>query len=227
MTRMMFDKSLDKLDQDILVLAEKVEKILMDTVEGLEKGDAVKARAIMDGDTEINALQHDIEQSCLYLIARQQPIARDLRRITSALKMVTDFERIADQCSDIMELVARYNGDGHMLENLPSAKMKEMFHMAAAMYQKTVAAFREEDLALGERVCEADDIVDAYYSELVTEISDIMAEKKAVIHDAVNAIIIVKYIERIADHATNIAEWVIYRVNGKHADLNRHQFEAN
>lgn len=226
MTRMMFDKSLQKLDEELFTLADKVGIILADTVEGLEKGDAEKARAIMDGDTEINALQHDIEQSCLYLIARQQPIARDLRRITSALKMVTDLERIADQCSDIMELVARHNGDGHMLEHLPQAKMKEMFHMARAMYQRAIESLREEDVDKAERVCEADDIVDAYYRELVTEISDIMADRRDIVHDAVNAIIIVKYIERIADHATNIAEWVIYRVNGKHTDLNKHSFVA-
>jgi phosphate transport system regulatory protein PhoU len=227
MPRLLFDRSLEKLHNDLRTLGEMVGDIFSSSIEMLRNNDTEIAKAIMDGDGPVNALEHSIEQSCMLLIARQQPVASDLRNITATLKAITDMERIADQCSDIAEIVLRVEEHHHSNTTTSSflsmEKVQKMFASALDMYQHALHALLEEDVEEAQLVCATDDVVDTYYRELVTEISAQMAENPNMVHDAVNAILVVKYIERLGDHSTNIAEWAIYRVQGTHPDLNVHQ----
>lgn len=224
MSRLLFDRSLRKLKDDLRSLGEMVGEIFKKSIVMLENKDVDIAKAIMSGDGQVNSLEHSIEQSCMFLIARQQPVAGDLRRITATLKSITDMERIADQCSDIAEIVLRLHNSPQQIDLLPLEKVIAMFQAAHDMYIHALHSLLEGDVEEAQLVCATDDVVDTYYRELVTEISTIMVENTSVIHDAVDAILVIKYIERLGDHSTNIAEWAIYCAQGTHPDLNVHQY---
>ena len=225
MSRLLFDRNLRKLKDDLRSLGEMVGEIFQRSIVMLQNKDVEIAKSIMSGDGQVNSLEHSIEQSCMFLIARQQPVAGDLRLITATLKAITDMERIADQCSDIAEIVLRLHNDPQHISLLPLDKVITMFEAAYDMYVHALHSLLEGDIEEAQVVCMTDDVVDTYYRDLVTEISAIMVDNTEIIHDAVDAILVVKYIERLGDHSTNIAEWAIYCVQGTHPDLNVHQYE--
>jgi phosphate transport system regulatory protein PhoU len=210
-----FTKSLDKLREDLMEMGHRVDETMLHTIEALQKHDVELAQQIMDGDEQINAMGHALEQNCMYLITRQQPIARDLRVITSTLKAVTDIERIGDQCADISEIITRRESTW-AAKDLPYPKIIQMFEEAHKMYVRATDSLMASDEEVANAVREQDDVVDNMFHNIVMEISSIMAQKPALASEAVDDIIIVKYIERIGDHATNIAEWTVYLVTGTH-----------
>lgn len=208
-----FDKQLQLLDEQLTHMGELCEIAIAKATKALQEGNLEQARAIMDADEEIDQMEKDIERLCLKLLLQQQPVAKDLRRISAALKMITDMERIGDQTADIAEIVL---SSGHNT----ATDIKEIGTMAAAaskMVRDSVTAYVTKDLELAKNVMEADDYVDHLFNtirdELVVFIRSEKGENGKRIFDL---IMVTKYLERIGDHATNIAEWVEFSITGVH-----------
>lgn len=217
MPRNLFERELQKLNNTITEMGHRVDVIMQETIDVLKTQDIEKAEAVTHEDAEINAMEHDIEQMCMRLIALQQPIAHDLRTITSTLKMITDIERVSDQCTDICEIFATFPTDSSM--KVPP-KILQMFEKARGMFTGALDAFIRHDKESAKKICLEDDNVDSLFSKTVLELCGIIPENQLVIPQAVDYMFIGKYIERIADHATNIAEWAIFLETGVHPDLN-------
>lgn len=198
-------------------MGDKISHIISNTITALKKQDVALSKETFDGDEQINAMNRKIEQMCLTMIALQQPIASDLRSIASALKILTDMERIADQCADICEIMLSHP-DCTSLK--PPAKLIQMLESAQEMFLNAVSAYLDQDVTLARAVCKSDDTIDAMFSQLILELCAIMPNNELKIPTAVDYMFIAKYIERIGDHATNIAEWGIYLATGEHPDLN-------
>lgn len=213
--RRQFDKSLHKLEEDLMEMANRVEEALQLTVRALKEHDADIAREVREGDEQINAMAHALEQNCMYIITRQQPIARDLRLITSTLKYITNLEEIGDHCADICEIIVQRESTWSW-SDLPYDEMIAMFEVAHNMYKKAMETLVTGDEEQALLVCKEDDVVDECFNRLVLEISAIMGQKPNLASEAVDDIMIVKYIERLADHAEDIAKWSIYLETGVH-----------
>lgn len=213
--RRQFNKSLHKLEEDLMEMAMRVEEALQLTVRALKEHDADIAREVREGDEQINAMAHALEQNCMYIITRQQPIARDLRLITSTLKDITNLEEIGDHCADICEIIVQRESTWSW-SDLPYDEMISMLETAHTMYKGAIETLTSGDEEQALLVCKQDDIVDECFNHLVLEISSIMGKKPNLASEAVDDIMIVKYIERLADHAEDIAKWSIYLETGVH-----------
>ena len=199
MPRNIFDQELERLNADLAEMGRRVDNLMQGTISCLKSMDVQTAGAFFSRDADINAREKSIEQSCMNLIALQQPLARDLRTITATLKIITDMERIADQCTDICEILSTVSGLAAMV---PSPRMIQMFDRAREMF------------------CGADDEVDAMFSKTILELCGQISRESAAVPENVDFMFIAKYIERIADHATNIAEWAVFVETGVHPNLN-------
>ncbi|HBE78689.1 MAG TPA: phosphate transport system regulatory protein PhoU [Firmicutes bacterium] len=214
MTREGLDKSLSDLQQELLLMGSMVEDAIHLAVESLAKQDMSLAQKIIDGDDAIDELSLKIEEDCIRLIALQQPIARDLRVITSVLKTVTDLERIADHGTNIAEIVQRIGTAPLIkpLENIPKmAKLVEL------MVRDSLKAFVDRDVEFAKSTCLRDDEVDKVYEGLFNELSGFIlaGEGAPQVVQAMNLLFAARYLERVGDHATNIGERVIYLVTGR------------
>ena len=176
--------------------------------------DKTMAAKVAAMDAEIDQKERNIESMCLKLLLQQQPVARDLRQISAALKMITDMERIGDQAEDISEIVITL--DGRYAEN--SALLKGMAESTIQMVTESVDAYVKRDTALAQQVIKMDDIVDDYFDQVKAELISKIAGEPADGEYALDLLMIAKYLERIGDHAVNIAEWVIFSVTGKHGE---------
>ncbi|MDD4125749.1 MAG: phosphate signaling complex protein PhoU [Eubacteriales bacterium] len=163
-------------------------------------------------DKQIDQKERDIESLCLRLLLHQQPVASDLRKISSALKMISDMERIGDQSSDIAEIVQYIEGS-RLLYMVP---LREMSYAAAGMVNKSIEAYIKNDALMARDVIGSDDIVDGYFADIRKTLIAEIANGKADGEACIDILMIAKYFERIGDHATNIAEWVEYSVTGTH-----------
>lgn len=219
MTRKVFDQELAILNRDIAELGAKVTDILADTTDALRRYDIELARRIFDDDFKINAAQNRIEQMCVNLIALQQPLASDLRSITAALKMITDVERVADQCADTCEILITYPNLGEL--KCPKTIIN-MFEIAREMFAAAIDSFIRKDADLALRVKDRDDEVDERFSKVVLELSKRIQTDQNSVPQATDYMFIAKYVERIADHATNIAEWAVYAKTGEHKNMSKH-----
>ena len=171
------------------------------------------AEKVRIADEEIDQAETDIERLCLRLLLQQQPVARDLRQISAALKMITDMERIGDQASDIAEIII--TEDKSEAQDIPM--IIKMSEAASKMVRDSVNAYVEKDLDLARKVMENDDVVDELFEEVKTTLINFIAENKGLQGvEAIDLIMVAKYLERIADHATNIAEWVEFSITGIH-----------
>lgn len=182
----------------------------------LQDGNMELAQEVMAQDAQIDQAEREIERLCLTLLLQQQPVARDLRQISAALKMITDLERIGDQASDIAEIVvsAKMNRT-NTVENFP--EIVEMGQEAAGMVTDAVQAFLDKDMELASHVEAHDDVVDGMFDTVRDKIFSLISEEQnGRAHQAMDLMMIAKYLERIADHATNVAEWVVYSVTGVH-----------
>lgn len=177
---------------------------------GGRKADAVKK--VISLEEEIDQKERDIEALCLKLILQQQPVARDLRIISSALKMISDMERIGDQASDIAEISA-YIEDSIVISRI---HIKDMAQAAIRMVTESVDSFVNNDLELAHKVIEDDDIVDNYFNTIKKELITLIRDDVSYSEKVIDFLMIAKYLERIGDHAENIAEWVIYSINGEY-----------
>jgi phosphate transport system protein len=191
------------------------EEAIAYAAKALSSGDIALATKVKNNGVAIDQKERDIEIRCMKLLLHQQPVARDLRLISAALKMITDMERIGDQAEDIAEIVTFLNG--HTMEDMEL--IEEMARETIEMVTASVDAFVKKDVELAQKVIDQDDIVDDYFSRVKCGVISLVAENHADGEFALDLLMIAKYFERIGDHATNIAEWVIYSVTGTHKEV--------
>ena len=209
-----FDEQLFELNRELIEMGSMCEEVIASVAKALSTGDMVLARKVKESGASIDQMERDIEGRCMKLLLHQQPVARDLRQISAALKMITDMERIGDQAEDIAEIVTFLNG--HTMEGVET--IEDMARETIKMVTESVDAFVKKDVALAESVLDHDDVVDDYFDKMKCDIINLIAENPADGEFALDLLMISKYFERIGDHATNIAEWVIYSVTGIHKE---------
>ncbi|MDR3559976.1 MAG: phosphate signaling complex protein PhoU [Negativicutes bacterium] len=211
-TRQSFDQELQALRQDLLRMGTLVNEAIRDAVQSLAKQDTELAQKVLDGDDVIDKMEEDIEDTCMVLIARQQPLAKDLRIIGTGLKITTDLERMGDHACDIASVTLK-------LANQPLIKplldIPRMAAMAEKMLDQSLEAYFKLDISLAEKVCKDDDDIDHLYQQVFRELLTFMMEDPNTINQAAQLIFVARYLERIGDHCTNIAEWTIYLVTGQ------------
>lgn len=212
--RDLFQEQLNKLNQELIRMGAACEEIIAFASDALTGWDAELAKKVSKVGVQIDESERTIENICLKLLLRQQPVARDLRQISAAMKMITDMERIGDQAEDIVEIVPYMTAHPH--EKFP--KIREMARAAQQMVTEAVDAYVKQDLDLARKVMAHDDVVDNYFSQIKSGIIDIIAAEPAQGEYALDLLMIAKYFERIGDHCTNIAEWVEFAVTGIHED---------
>jgi len=210
-----FDEQLFALNREIIEMGAMCEEVISSAAKALSTGDLELAGWVKANGSAIDQMERDIESRCMRLLLHQQPVARDLRLISAALKMITDMERIGDQAEDIAEIVTSLNG--HTVEGVEL--IGEMARETIGMVTASVDAFTQKDVELAKRVIRRDDIVDDYFFRIKCGIISLIAENHADGEFALDLLMISKYFERIGDHATNIAEWVIYSVTGTHKEV--------
>lgn len=211
-----FDHGLEELHHDLIKMGSLVEESIENTIHALKKQDIELARKIFMNDDVIDDLEQKIERQCLNLIARQQPLAKDLRTISTALKIITDMERIADHSADIAEITIRMASEKYIKPLIDIPKMAEL---AKNMVNKAIDSYIRQDIDLAQKVCASDDEVDDLFSKIKLELINIIKNDSDAVDQIINFMFISKYLERMADHATNIAEWVVFNVTGEHEHL--------
>ena len=210
-----FDEQLFELNREIIEMGAMCEEAIASAAKALTTGDMELAAKVRANGAAIDQMERDIEGRCMKLLLHQQPVARDLRQISAALKMITDMERIGDQAEDIAEIITFLNGRTmNGIEHI-----EDMARETIKMVTESVDAFVKKDVALAEQVIAHDDVVDTLFSEVKCAIIKLIAETPVDGEFALDLLMISKYFERIGDHATNIAEWVIYSVTGTHKEV--------
>lgn len=207
-----YDAELHKLHDQLLLMGAKVEEMIANSMRALTERDSELARRMIEFDHQINRLEIEIDDLCLRILAKRQPVASDLRLIATALKLVTDLERIGDACVNICERVVELNMEPTLK---PYVDLPRMAETAQAMVRDALDAFVNADPDSAREVVERDRVVDAYYGQVFRELLTYMMEDPRNIYRAVRAQAIAKYLERIGDHATNLAEMVIFMIVGK------------
>ena len=210
-----FDQQLFELNRELIEMGAMCEEAIASAAKALSTGDMKLAAKVCENSSAIDQMERDIEGRCMKLLLHQQPVARDLRQISAALKMITDMERIGDQAEDIAEIVTFLNG--RTMEDMEL--IEEMARATIEMVMSSVDAFVKKDVELAEKVIAQDDVVDDYFSKVKYGIISMITENSTDGEFALDLLMIAKYFERIGDHATNIAEWVIYSVTGKHKEV--------
>ena len=210
-----FDRQLVQLNNELIEMGGMIEKAISDTVKALVNQDIELASNVIEYDEEIDHQEREIEQLCLKLLLQQQPVAKDLRLISAALKMITDMERIGDHATDISEITIELSKESYIKK---LDHIQQMAKETMVMLVQSVEAFVNKDMDKAGAVIAHDDVVDDLFNK-------VKAELIAMIHEDVNAgeqasdlLMAAKYFERIGDHATNISEWVIFSITGQHPD---------
>ena len=209
-----FDEQLSQLNHEMIEMGALCEEVIALASRALTENDKSLAARVAPLDSEIDRKERDIENLCLKLLLQQQPVARDLRQISAALKMITDMERIGDQAEDIAEIITFLGGRG--AEN--SQLLREMARSTIKMVTESVDAYVKHDTALANQVIAEDDTVDDYFARVKKDLIKRIAQDPDDGEFALDLLMIAKYFERIGDHATNIAEWVIFSVTGEHKE---------
>ncbi|HRX59246.1 MAG TPA: phosphate signaling complex protein PhoU [Eubacteriales bacterium] len=211
--RITFEEQLRLLNKELLEMGALIEHAIQAASEALVCQDTEAANNAIAFDREVDQKEREIETLCLKLLLQQQPVARDLRLISAALKMITDMERIGDQASDISGIVIYLAGKPYIksLEHLPL-----MAEAAIRMVSGSIDAFIKKDLALARSVIAMDDVIDDLFDTIKGELIDLIQKDAANGEQAVDLIMIAKYFERIGDHAQNIAEWAEFAITGVH-----------
>jgi phosphate transport system protein len=216
-TRSGFHHSLDELQQELQRMGHNVESLIHDAVDSLAHSDEQLAKQVVDSDDVIDETMRRIDELCLRLIARQQPMAGDLRIIGTALKIATDLERIADHAVDIAKITIRLSGQELVkpLEVIP-----RMAEIAMDMLRESLLAYTERSVHRAAALADKDDKVDKLYSEVMAEIVGLMSADTGKNRQLTHLMLVAHHLERVGDHTTNIGEGVIYMVTGKRKDLN-------
>jgi len=215
--RKSFSAQLEDLQQDLLKMGTAVEEAIHLSVKALEERDLELAQQVIEDDRHINDMELEIEEACLRLLALQQPMAKDLRVITTALKIITDLERMADSAVGIARIVVRMAGE-QLIK--PLIDIPRMAEIAEGMTRDALTAYIETDADLAREMVERDHKVDDLYNQIFRELVLYMIEDAKNIRQATRLLFVAKYLERIGDHATNVGEWIIYLVSGERVELN-------
>ena len=206
-----FERQLEELHVQIITMGSLCEKVISLSNRAI-RGDKC-IQEIFDTDKEIDTKEREIENLCMRILLHQQPVARDLRRISAALKMITDMERIGDHAADISEMTVWIHGENYVTHlNL----LEEMAKAVTVMLVGSIDAFVCKNLKQAEEVIAKDDIVDDLFLKVKEEVIQMLRESDGSGEEAADLLLIAKYFERIGDHATNISEWIIYSITGKH-----------
>ena len=209
-----FDQQLEKLNVELVTMGALCEDALTYAIRALFDRESDMAERAEEAEKQIDQMERDIESICMRLLLQQQPVARDLRVISSALKMIGDMERIGDQAADIAEIVKYLKED-----DVPNLRhLREMSDFAAGMVTASINSFVRQDLDLAKKVILDDDVVDGYFEKVKETLIGLIADGDIDGAFLLDILMIAKYIERIGDHATNIAEWVVYSITGEHPE---------
>lgn len=208
-----YEKQLQQLNCELIEMGSLIEKAISGAVTALMKQNKEEIKQVRELEQEVNQKEKEIESLCLKLLLQQQPVAKDLRQISSALKMITDMERIGDQAEDIAELAGMLGGTSYLekLHHIP-----EMAKATIKMVTSSIDAFVNSDVELAYAVIKQDDVVDHLFTAVKAALIDLIRESVDNSEQAADLLMVAKYFERIGDHATNIAEWVIFAITGTH-----------
>ena len=209
-----FDQQLEKLNVELVTMGALCEDALTYAIKALFDRESDMAERAEEAEKQIDQMEREIEAICMRLLLQQQPVARDLRVISSALKMIGDMERIGDQAADIAEIVKYLKED-----DVPNLRhLREMSDFAAGMVTASINSFVRQDLDLAKKVILDDDVVDGYFEKVKETLIGLIADGDKDGAFLLDLLMIAKYIERVGDHATNIAEWVVYSITGEHPE---------
>jgi phosphate transport system protein len=212
--RSKFDGQMTLLHRELTDMGAKCQEAIQLVAQALFSGDLSLVSRITSVDREIDQMERDIEGLCMRLLLQQQPVARDLRQISAALKMITDMERIGDQAEDIGEIISELSGQ-------LGQEQQQLCRMAEATIQMvtgSVDAYVKENMTLAQQVISYDDIVDRDFAQIKAELIQVIAQEPEQGETALDLLMIAKYFERIGDHAVNIAEWVLFSILGHHRE---------
>jgi phosphate transport system protein len=207
-----FDEELTRLKHKIIAMGALVESQIQGALRALTERDSALARQIISNDPRVNAMDVEVDEECLRLLALHQPAASDLRFVTTAMKISTELERMSDLAENICERAIELNEEPQLK---PYIDIPRMAHWSMQMVKESLDAFVNRDAVLARKVCADDDFIDKLTEQLFRELLSFMIENPQTISRAIRLTFISKYLERIADHATNIAELVVYMVEGK------------
>ena len=207
-----FSEQLEKLHVEMIQMGALCEDAISAAAQALMKGDEDLAQATEDAEREIDQKEREVENLCLKLLLQQQPVARDLRTISAALKMVTDLQRIGDQCANIAEIALLLKGQK---QTQTLADIRSMSQKAGVMVKRAIFAYVNRDTEAAQAVIALDDEVDEYFRTIKSELVELIVDNREEADQAIDLIIIAKYLERTADHAVNIAQWAIFCVTGE------------
>lgn len=208
-----FDRQLMRLNQEMVDMGALCEEMITAAAKVVATRDKELINDMAGMEEEINHKERDIERICMKLLLQQQPVATDLRVVSSALKMVSDMERIGDQASDIVGIVQKDSAVPAQMENTHLEKMSQA---TIDMVSRSIKAFVKENLGIAREVIEQDDLVDGLFSQVKKEVIEMIHEEPERGEECVAILMIAKYFERIGDHASNIAEWVEYAITGEY-----------
>lgn len=221
--RSRFDDDMARLKEMLIGMGAMCESAIASAMKALLENNKDNLASVHELEEQINKREREIEALCLQLILRQQPVARDLRQISSALKMITDMERIGDHASDIAEIVEMWHcNDGEQM-----ATIKEMALAAIGMVTDSVESYVNQDVDLARKVIESDDIVDDLFNKCKKGFAKTLVHETEDAEGVIDLLMVSKYLERIGDHAVNIAEWVIFAATGSHPPKNPSEFKGN
>lgn len=208
--RLKFDEQLDLLNKELITMGAFCENTIAMSAKALTEGNPALAKAVPDLSVQIDHKEREIETMCLKLLLQQQPVAKDLRVVSSALKMVTDMARIGDQSADIAEIITLANihatDDTQVIHDMSVAVIK--------MVTDSIDAFVKKDMQMAKAVIDYDDVVDSFFDKVKKMLIELFSKPEADGEYAIDLLMIAKYFERIGDHAVNIAKWVLFSITG-------------
>lgn len=211
-TRQIYEEELSGISDSVYAMSSDVEKAIDKTLFAFQNMSVSLSNEIMKHDDRIDTMEYQIEERCISIVIKQQPLASDWRKISSYMRMIADMERIADHCSDIAIYIKLLAG----LEKVQEPQhFTDMFRVMKKMVADTFRSFNEGDPGLAGSVIEMDDEVDVYFNQITSEIAGLMKQNPEHIRQYIDYLFISKYVERMADHAANIADWVYFIVNGQ------------
>ena len=207
-----YTAQLETLNTNMIQMGALCEDAISAAIQSLLEDDRTIAKKVADTELEIDQMERDIERQCMRLLLMQQPVATDLRVVSSALRMIADLERIGDQAFDIADITKSGSFQGFS----GKVHIKEMAKAAIHMVTDSVDSYVKQDVQLAKRVTEEDDVVDELFLKVRRELAKLIHNDQNASEQALDLLMIAKYLERIGDHAVNVSEWVIYSVTGKH-----------
>ncbi|MEW8973157.1 MAG: phosphate signaling complex protein PhoU [Tissierellaceae bacterium] len=210
-----FDRELNILNNELIEMGSMIERAIEDSYKALMNKDLDLAKSVINSDDEIDSKEKSIESRCLRLLLQQHPVAKDLRLISSILKMITDLERIGDQAQDIAEITLNLIGKDYIKDLI---HLPQMAQTTITMVRESIDSFISKDTSLAKDVIIYDDVVDSLFDTIKEELIYLIREDVKNGEQAIDFLMIAKYFERIGDHAENIAEWVLFSITGVHID---------